>query len=118
MSEIAERYRRTAAQFTERVYAVPDGAWDNPAPCDGWVARDVVGHLVEWLPGFFAGVWGLDAPTGPAAADDPVGAWDALDAWLQAAIDDPELAASQRDTPMGPKTFEDAIDMICTPDVL
>ena len=50
MSEISERYRKVAAQFTQRVNAVPDDAWHNPAPCEGWVARDVVGHLVEWLP--------------------------------------------------------------------
>jgi Mycothiol maleylpyruvate isomerase N-terminal domain len=46
VSEISDRYRRVAGQFTRRVEAVPDGAWDNPAPCEGWVARDVVGHLV------------------------------------------------------------------------
>jgi hypothetical protein len=42
MSEIAERYRRVAGRFTDTARAVPDGAWENPAPCDGWVARDVV----------------------------------------------------------------------------
>lgn len=47
MSEIAERYRKVAADFTRRVDAVPDDAWDNPTPCDGWVARDVVGHLAR-----------------------------------------------------------------------
>ena len=29
-------------------------AWDNPAPCDGWTARDVVDHLVTWVPGFMS----------------------------------------------------------------
>ena len=55
MSEISERYRKVAAAFTQRAEAVPDDAWDNPAPCEGWVARDIVGHLVEWLPAFFFG---------------------------------------------------------------
>ena len=32
MSEISERYRRVAAQLTERVEAVPEGAWGEPAP--------------------------------------------------------------------------------------
>ena len=44
MSEVAERYRRAAAAFTERVRAVPVGGWERPAPCEGWVARDVVRH--------------------------------------------------------------------------
>lgn len=118
MSEISERYRRVAAQFTARVDAVPASAWDNPAPCDGWVARDIVGHLVEWLPGFFFGTWDLAPAPGPSVDDDPAGAWRWLDATLQAALDDPAVAGLERDSHMGPTTFERALDMICTPDVL
>ena len=118
MSKISERYRRVAAQFTQRVEAVPDGGWDNPSPCEGWVARDVVGHLVEWLPAFFFGSWGLDQPSGPPVADDPAGAWRAVDRAIQAALDDPEVAGRERDTRMGRSTFGQTIDQICTPDVL
>ena len=75
MTEIAERYRKVAGQFTARAKAVPEGAWDNPAPCEGWVARDVVRHLVEWIPGFFESNAGLELPAGPPVDDDPVGAW-------------------------------------------
>ena len=75
MSEISERYERVAGQFTQRVRAVPDGAWDNPSPCAGWVARDVVGHLVEWLAAFFFGTWEIECAPIPAVTDDPVGAW-------------------------------------------
>ena len=53
MSEFAARYRKIAGQFTDRVRAVPEDAWDHPAQCEGWLARDVVRHLVEWVPGFF-----------------------------------------------------------------
>ena len=35
MGEIADRYRRVADRFTERAREVPDGAWDNPSPCEG-----------------------------------------------------------------------------------
>jgi uncharacterized protein (TIGR03086 family) len=118
MSEIAERYRRVAAQFTARVTAVPEGAWDNPAPCEGWVARDVVRHLVEWLPGFFFGTWDIVATPGPPVDEDPAGAWRAVDDTIQRALDDSEVARRVRDTPMGPSTFEATIDTICTGDVL
>lgn len=118
MSDAADRYGRIAGQFTERVVAVPEGAWDNPAPCDGWVARDVVGHLTEWLPGFFFGTWDVEAGPGPSAAEDPVEAWAALDRAISAALADPAVAQAVRDTRMGPISFEAAIDMICTNDVL
>ncbi len=116
--ELADRYRRIAAAFSARVHAVPAEAWDNPAPCEGWVARDVVGHLVEWLPAFFFhGTWELDVAPMPAVEDDPVAAWDALDRALQAALDDPTIAGSERDTPMGRQTFAACLDMIGTNDV-
>lgn len=118
MSEISERYRRVAGQFTERVRAVPADAWDNAAPCEGWVARDVVGHLTEWLPGFFVERWSLDAPPVPSVDDDPAAAWAVVDGVIRVALDDPAVAAQKRDTPMGPMSFEDAVEMICTTDVL
>jgi uncharacterized protein (TIGR03086 family) len=115
---VAERYRKVADQFVARLRAVPDDAWDDPTPCEGWVTRDVVGHLVEWLPAFFFGPWGVGAPAGPPVTDDPVAAWLAVDGAIRAALDDPEIAARERDTPMGPSTFARSIDTICTGDIL
>jgi uncharacterized protein (TIGR03086 family) len=118
MTEIAERYRKVAGEFTKRVESVPDGAWENPAPCEGWVARDIVGHLVEWLPAFFYGTWDIESPPMPSVDEDPAGAWEVVNATLQAALDDPNVAGSERDTRMGRSTFEATLDMICTGDVL
>ena len=47
--------------------------WDAPAPVDGWAARDVVRHLVEWFPAFLEGGAGVQLPAGPSVDDDPVG---------------------------------------------
>jgi len=118
MSEVAERFRNLSAGFTERATAVPPDAWDNPAPCEGWVARDVVRHLVEWLPGFFFERWGIEATPAPSVDDDPVGAWIAVQDAIQAGLDDPDVAKLERDSPVGPKTFEDAIAMLCLADIL
>ena len=115
--EIAERYRTVAGQFTQRVRAVPASAWDNPAPCDGWVARDVVGHLVEWVPGFFER-WDVDLSPGPSADTDPVAAWTGLNDAIQAALDDPEIAVREADTPMGRRSLQDMVAMIVLNDVL
>jgi uncharacterized protein (TIGR03086 family) len=90
---IADRYRRVAAAFTARVAAVTPSGWDAPTPCDGWVARDVVRHLVAWMPDYFLGGAGLPVPGHPSVATDPAGAWAAVNGAIQAALDDPSLAA-------------------------
>ena len=114
----AERFRRVAGRFTDRANAVAPGAWDNPAPCDGWVARDIVGHMVEWMPGFMTSV-GVELPAGPAIADDPAAAWTHLAESLQALLDDPTTA--QREIThehLGTVTVEHAIGMIMFGDIV
>ena len=97
MSEISERYRKVAAAFTARARSVPDGAWDNAAPCDGWVARDIVRHMVDWMPGLTLGNAGVELPPGPSVDEDPVGGWEAMNDTMQAALDDPEIASREFD---------------------
>jgi uncharacterized protein (TIGR03086 family) len=118
MSEISERYRKIADRFSQRVNEVPAGAWENPAPCEGWVARDVVRHLVEWVPGFFESNAGLEFPPLPSVDDDPAAAWSALDGALQGMLEDPEVASREFDMRMGRYTVEDAIATFCVGDVL
>ena len=120
-SESSERFARVAAQFTERIRAVPDDSWEDPAPCEGWVARDVVRHLIGWLPGpgYLLGTWSVDTGPLPSVDDDPLGAWEAVRAAIQAALDDPAVADREEDAgPPGRLTFAAAVDMTVTPDVL
>jgi len=118
MSEISQRYRKVADTFTARVSEVPADKWDAANPCEGWTNRDVVTHLVEWVPALFASTWELPMPSIPSADQDPVAAWGALDAWCQSCLDDPALAKTERDGNLGRKTFEDAFDMIALSDVV
>lgn len=118
MSEFSERYRKVADAFTARVEAVPPERWDDPSPCEGWVARDIVRHLTTWLPDFFFERWGIAPPDLPSVDDDPVAAWKALDATFAAALDDPEIAGAEREVPFGTSTFEATLNMICTGDLL
>jgi uncharacterized protein (TIGR03086 family) len=119
MSEIAERYRRVAGRFTDRVNEVPTGAWDRPAPCEGWVARDVVSHLVEWIPEFLASAGGPVLPSGPSVDDDPAAAWAALNDGLQALLDDPVVSATEISHPYaGTHRLDDAIAMFFLGDIV
>ena len=88
----ADEHRTIAGVFTERVNGVPPDAWDNPAPVEGWVARDVVRHLVEWFPAFLKAGTGIDLPKGPSVDDDPVQAWAVHNDAVQALLDDPATA--------------------------
>jgi uncharacterized protein (TIGR03086 family) len=115
---IAERYAKVADEFTRRVQAVPAGAWDSPAPCEGWVARDVVGHLVEWMPALLVEGWGLTAPAHPSVDEDPAGAWSAIDAAIRGWLADPAVATREADIFPGRFTFEEAVDRFATGDVL
>jgi uncharacterized protein (TIGR03086 family) len=114
----AERFRRVAGRFTDRAAETPASAWSNPAPCAGGAARDIVRHLVAWVPAGL-GRSGLTFPAGPPVDDDPLGAWTALADALQAALDDPAVAARTFDAgPPGTLTVEAAIGMLVVGDVL
>ena len=111
----ADRHRRVAATFTERVRGT--SGWEVPAPVEGWTARDVVGHLTTWFPGFLAGA-GVALPAGPSADDDPVAAWEHQTDAVQALLDDPASAGRTIDNPhLGTMTVAGATDMIYTNDV-
>lgn len=119
MSDISDRYRRVAGRFTERVEEAPDGAWDRPAPCEGWVARDVVRHLVEWVPAFFDAAGGPTLPAGPSVDDDPAGAWRTMSDGIQSLLEDPEASALLIEHPRaGTHRFDDAVAMFVLGDVV
>ncbi|MFL6160027.1 MAG: TIGR03086 family metal-binding protein [Marmoricola sp.] len=92
MSDAAAEHRRIAGDFTALVNNADPATWDAPAPVDGWTARDVVDHLVTWLPSLLEGGAGVVLPTGPSAATDPVGAWTVHVEAVQALLDDPTTA--------------------------
>src|SRR5262245_4299144 len=114
----AAEHRRIAGEFTEPVEGTDPAAWDNPAPPEGWVARDVVRHLVEWFPAFLQGSTGITLVAGPSVDDDPVGAWRTQSDAVQGLLDDPAVADREYDLPhIGTMSLGQAIDMIYTSDV-
>lgn len=114
----ADEHRRIASAFTETVGGIAPEAWENPAPPEGWVARDVVRHLLEWFPAFLESSIGFTLPAGPSVDDDPLGAWTAQTESVQALLDDPDTAGREHDLPhIGTMTLGQAIDMIYTSDV-
>ena len=114
----AEEHRRIAGEFTATVEGAALDAWDNPAPPEGWVARDVVRHLLEWFPGFLLSTTGLTLPAGPSVDVEPVGAWRTHTSAVQALLDDPATGERTYDFPhIGTMTLADAVSMIYVADV-
>ena len=116
----AENFRRIAADFTARVDGVGRDDWDAAAPCEGWVARDVVRHLVEWVP-WWVGEGTDHSVTGTADVDeDPAAAWAQLRDQLQAMLDRPEAETETFDSEMfgGEMPLGIATERFVTGDVL
>ena len=57
----------------QHAYGASAEDWSRAAPVAGWTARDVVAHLVDWLPGFVSHAGVTLTPV--AVADDPAAAW-------------------------------------------
>jgi uncharacterized protein (TIGR03086 family) len=116
--DAADEHRRVAGVFTERVRGVAPGAWDNPAPPEGWLARDVVRHLVEWFPAFLEAGAGIDLARGPSVDVDPVAAWTTHSDAVQALLDDPATPGRVLENPhVGVVPHDEAVDRFYTADV-
>ncbi|MFW5473478.1 TIGR03086 family metal-binding protein [Knoellia sp. CPCC 206450] len=112
----AGRHRAIAGTFTERVEGVQD--WDAPAPVEGWAARDVVRHLVEWFASFLEAGAGVRLERGPSVDDDPVAAWTTHADAVQALLDDPETETKVlSNRHIGDVPLPQAVDRFYTSDV-
>ncbi len=118
MATTAERWRTLADDFGRRVDGVPPGRWDDPAPCEGWVARDVVRHVVEWMPALYLGAVDRPVPPLPSVDDDPAAAWRAADAAISALLADPAVARRPTSTRAGEMPLEDLVAMTGLMDLL
>lgn len=98
----AERYRALAGGFTDVVDAVDADSWSADSPCDGWSARDVVGHVIDTQRDFFAR---HDIDLGPRPVlDEPALAWRTHAARTYAALTEPGVADIEFESHVGDTT--------------
>lgn len=111
----AAEFRVVAGVFTSRVDGVRPGDWDLPAPVPGWTARDVVGHLIGWLPELLGGPVAAGLP---GIDSDPAGAWHGHSAAVQQLLDAPDTHQRRLTNPhIGEIAVDDAITIYYTTDV-
>ena len=105
----AGHYRAALLPLTAVVEAVRPGAWDAPSPCEGWTARDVVGHLVATQREMLGG-HGADLGDAPDLTADPAGAWRRHTGQVLHALADEALVGRTCDGHFGPTTVGETLE--------
>jgi uncharacterized protein (TIGR03086 family) len=114
----AAEFRQIGGRFGDLVAGVPPERWDDPAPVDGWVARDVVRHLVEWFPSFLEHGSDVRLAVSTTVDADPVAAWRSLQDQVQTLLDDPATAERILSNPhIGDVPLPQAVSQFFTADV-
>ncbi len=118
MSEVSERYRAIATDFTARLDGVRTDQWPTQTPCSEWTATDLVGHVIGVHRGMLAGLDGSE----PAEVDlggDLTAQWRDATAAVLAALDDPATASKVITAgPFGEQPFETVVGRIVCTDTL
>lgn len=116
MNEIADRYRKRADAFERKIAAVRPDQWANPSPCAKWTARDVVDHIRTMHEAMLRPL-NRRLGAAPSVAEDPLAAFRAARADVQAVLADPLLARTECGTPAGQLTAERHIDEVVSADL-
>jgi uncharacterized protein (TIGR03086 family) len=89
MTETGDRYRRRADAFAELITHTAPERWTSPSPCEGWLARDVVGHVVDYSAHVLRERVGMLEVPVFADFDDPTAAFGAIRGVVERVLDDP-----------------------------
>jgi uncharacterized protein (TIGR03086 family) len=113
--EVIDRYTDLADQFAARVEAAPDDAWDNPAPCEGWKARDVLDHILGSQRSVVAAVTGSEPAV---ASSDPKAQWRETYGAFKEAVKQPGALQKTMPGPMGEMPVEMMVGRFLSSDIL
>lgn len=117
MSEIARRYERHADAFERLIRGADPARWADPSPCAAWTAIDVVDHIVSMHAVMLRPV-GRELSPAAGVADDPLAAFQAARADVEALLRDADIADQECDTPAGRMTVAQQIDQVVSDDLV
>lgn len=114
MSENLRDFTKALYGMDAVVARVADDAWDQPSPCEGWSARDVVGHQTGVLDGVAHMAAGNDMilPAMPEDLSDPRSLWAAARDGVLAALDQPGALHHSGKYWFGPMTIDELIGVV------
>ncbi len=94
MSEAMGRWGLAVTRFDAVIESAQADQWKTPSNCEGWLARDIVAHVVGNYRGTAAQAVGAE-PTEVGADEDIVAVWaDAVDQ-IRALATDPAMLATE-----------------------
>lgn len=117
MNSTATQYQNAHRPLAAVLDAVPAESWTNPSPCEGWSARDVLGHLIETQRQFLAG-HDIDLEEPPDMDVDPAAAWRNHAKRVMEAISDDAIAQTAYDGHFGPTTVGATLEQFYVWDML
>jgi uncharacterized protein (TIGR03083 family) len=112
-ADVADRYRRLSDRFDAVLRDVTAEGWDAQSPCEGWTARQVVGHVAESQGGFLGRF-----DRAPELTGDPLVDWPAVRDAMRAGLDDPAVAGIEYDGMFGKTTFAATVDQFMCADLV
>lgn len=107
MTELMTTFYERAATFSTLVGGAA-GHWDDPSPCEGWTAADVVAHVIETERDFLARR-GIDVGAAPDLRD-PLDAWTNHLAAVRRLLADATLVTATYDGWFGPTSIENMMN--------
>jgi uncharacterized protein (TIGR03086 family) len=111
----ATLFDNARAPITKIIDATPPDAWENPSPCEGWAARDVVTHLIDSQRDFLER---QDLTLPEPSATDIVDRWHEHTDALVDLLDDPEIADRSYDGYFGKTTISYTIENFFVTDLI
>lgn len=116
MTQISDRYRRRADDFERKVTAVRPEQWSNPSPCSEWTARDVVQHIID-MHGVMLRPVDRALSAAPAVDQDPLAAFRAARADVEALLADDDLLGVELESPVGRRNVAQYVDEVASDDL-
>lgn len=89
MTALGDRYRRRADAFAALIAGTASDRWSSRSPCEGWRARDVVAHVVDYSGHVLREKVGMSDVPDFAAFHDPAAAFRAIRELVERVLDDP-----------------------------
>jgi uncharacterized protein (TIGR03086 family) len=115
MSNNLRVYTKAVDGFDHVVRSMPDAMWSSPSPCEGWTARDVLGHVIavqSYVESLARGIEPTLNPygmPGELVEGDPLRAWSAARESVLEAVDAPGVLDNTVQTFRAEETIDNVL---------